>query len=76
MCLTDGFSTKDVVYKWSSNVARQAVRFPEGFTLSQFTLENYRVFEKNSSYETGNIDCSGILLHTRLNLTEGFRAKR
>ena len=51
--LLDGFSTRDVVYRWSSNVTKKSVQFPEGFSMSQFTLEGYRTFEKNSSYETG-----------------------
>lgn len=49
----DGFSTRDVVYRWSSNETEKSVRFPKDFSMSQFTLENYRIFEKNSSYETG-----------------------
>ncbi|XP_028408037.1 glycine receptor subunit alpha-4-like [Dendronephthya gigantea] len=59
-----GFSTRDVVYRWSSSEAKDSVKFPEDFSMSQFTLEGYRVFEKNSSYETG--DYSGVIIELHL----------
>ena len=42
------------MYRWSSNETENSVRFPNDFSMSQFTLEGYRIFEKNSSYETGS----------------------
>jgi hypothetical protein len=45
------------VYRWSSNETKKSVRFPDGFSMSQFTMEGYRIFEKNSSYETGLYAC-------------------
>jgi len=48
-----GFTTKDVVYKWVSKKASEAVEMDKQLTTSEFDLGDIRIFEATTVYKTG-----------------------